>query len=132
MPAPKLYVVFYRPRYGNYQHWALHLELDNEDYIFEVTGSHPNFKRNVVNDGPERSASFHSRLFLGEIQPGEVAMVQHIAAATKVDNDTVHWDCQDYVMDILEELENECIVDEDDDDYKKAKRTLIKRRGPVT
>jgi hypothetical protein len=41
MAYPKLHVVFYRPRYGNYQHWALYLQTGTEHVIFEVTGSHP-------------------------------------------------------------------------------------------
>jgi hypothetical protein len=33
--------------------------------------------------------------------------------AVKVDNDTLHWNCQDYVMEILEGLEEGCVVDLD-------------------
>jgi hypothetical protein len=35
--------------------------------------------------------------------------------AVKVDNDTLHWNCQDYVMEILERLEEECVIDLDSD-----------------
>lgn len=30
MGYPKLYVAFFRPRFGNYQHWVLYLDNDEE------------------------------------------------------------------------------------------------------
>lgn len=41
---------FYRPRYGNYQHWTLYLECGDNDIIFEAVGQHPDFKRNIIAD----------------------------------------------------------------------------------
>ncbi|KAK5260719.1 hypothetical protein LTS03_011385, partial [Exophiala xenobiotica] len=102
-----------------------------KDYIFEVTGSHPNFKRNVMNANPRNSQSYLQMIFLDSINPGEIAMVQRVAQTTAVDNETLEWDCQEYVLDMLEKLEEECIVDEDDENYKKAKRTLKRKRGAI-
>ena len=131
MGTPKLYVVFYRPRYGNYQHWALYLQTDNDNLIFEVTGSHPNFKRNVVKADPRNSQSFVRMIFLDTVSSGDIVTVQNVARTTKIDNETVEWDCQEYVFDMLETLEEECVVDDEDEIYKDAKKELKKKRGAI-
>lgn len=131
MGNPKLYVAFYRPRYGNYHHWALYLETDSDDFIFEVTGSHPNFKRNVVKADPRRSQSFIRMIFVDTVSPSDVVAVQNVSRTTKIDNETVEWDCQEYVLDMLSTLAEECVIDEDEKAYKKAIAELKKRRGPI-
>lgn len=118
--APKLYVVFYRPRYGNYQHWALYLESETENIIFEVIGQHPNFQRNAVSAVPENSRSFISKLYVGVIGKNDVQGVRDAAKTVKVDNETMDWDCQDYVLEILDKLEAEFIL-------RKMTRTIVRR-----
>ena len=130
MGNAKLYVAFYQPRYGNYQHWALYLETDKDDFIFEVSGSHPNFTRNVTRTDPRNSQSFLRMIFMDTVSLNDVPAVQNAASKTKVDNETLEWDCQEYVLDILSTLEEECIVGEDERPYKKAKAEL-KKRGPI-
>lgn len=131
MGTPKLYVAFYRPRYGNYQHWALYLQTDTDKLIFEVTGSHPNFKRNVVKADPRNSQSFIKITFMDTISSGDIATVQNVARTTKIDNETVEWDCQEYVLDMLETLKKECVLNEDDEIYKDSKRELKKKRDAI-
>lgn len=131
MGNPKLYVVFYRPRYGNYQHWALYLQTNTDNLIFEVTGSHPNFQRNVVKADPRNSQNFIRMIFMDTVSPGDIATVQDVARTTKIDNETVEWDCQEYVLDMLEILEEECVVGGDEKTYKDAKKELKKKRGAI-
>ena len=46
-------------------------------------------------------------------------------------NDVCHWNCQDYVIEILDHLEDECIVDGEDESYIKAKKEVKKHFGPL-
>lgn len=55
-----------------------------------------------------------------------------------MDNETSEWDCQDYVLEILDKLEAECLIVDDDDDgdddddegtYKKRKEKLKSMRA---
>ncbi|KXG52958.1 uncharacterized protein PGRI_000080 [Penicillium griseofulvum] len=109
MGNPKLYVVFYRPRYGNYHHWALYVDDEDVPMIFEVIGQHPNFMRNVVKAKAEKSKSFLGKEYVG----------------------TVEWDCQDYVLEILDKLEDEFVLEEDDEDYREARRVLKEKKGAI-
>ncbi|RMZ86476.1 hypothetical protein DV736_g6298, partial [Chaetothyriales sp. CBS 134916] len=129
MPSPQIYVVFYRPRYGNYRHWALYLQSDAGHVIFEVTGSHPNFKKNEVKANPQDSGSYLGKQYVGVISDKDIPAVRKAVAEVKVDNETTEWDCQEYVIDILDKLEEELILEEDDEDYKEARKALRKKRG---
>ncbi|OJD09651.1 hypothetical protein ACJ73_10165 [Blastomyces percursus] len=131
MNSPKLHVVFYRPRYGNFQHCALYLDADDLDVIFEVTGSHPVFQPNVVHSRPERSKNFVGKVFIATISNEDIQRVYDVVSATPVDNDTVEWDCQEYVLDILDKLENEFILEEDDEEYRAAREELKEKRGAI-
>lgn len=133
MGYPKLYVVYYRPRYGNFQHWALYVESEKEkeNLIFEVTGQHPNFRRNVVNARPDRSRSYIGKTFVAVLGEDSVQDVQSAAKSVVVDNETVEWDCQDYVLEVLDKLEDEFVLDGDDEDYREAREDLKKKRGAI-
>lgn len=43
----------------------------------------------------------------------------------KVDNETAYWNCQDYVIEAIDELYDNCIVDEKDKNYKKKKKSAV-------
>lgn len=81
MGSPKLYVIFYRPWYGNCQHCALYLQTD-ASIIFEVTDTHLNFKGNLVKADPRNSQSFISMMFLDTISSSNIATVQSMARTT--------------------------------------------------
>lgn len=57
--------------------------------------------------------------------------MQNVARITKIDNETVEWDFQEYVLDMLKTLEEECVVDENDGTYKDAKKKLKKKRCAI-
>ena len=130
MSGGKLYAVFYRPRYGNYDHWALYLKVGRDDHhIFQVLGEHPNFVKNTARTQPQRSRSFRDAIFLADLNAGDIEQLMDVVKRTPVDNEVSGWDCQEYVLDILQELESECIVDEVDEEYKEAKAEVKGRRG---
>ncbi|PGG98660.1 hypothetical protein AJ80_09497 [Polytolypa hystricis UAMH7299] len=131
MGNPNLYVAFYRPRYGNYQHWALYIESEEENIIFEVVGQHPNFQRNVVYARPDSSKSYSGNVYVATLRKDEVEDVKAAAETVLVDNETVEWDCQDYVLELLDKLEDEYILDGDDEDYQEAMKELKEKGGAI-
>ena len=131
MSYPKLYVAFFRPQYGNYQHWGLCLDDDEEQLMFEVSGEHPNFERNIEKQPPEQLDGFLRKLYVAVISKTDIETVKQVAQTVPVDNDTVEWDCQEYVLDMLDRLEDEFVLDRDDEDYQDARETLGDRRGAM-
>ena len=65
-----------------------------------------------------------------EINAPDVPGLDETVSSMKVPNDIVHWNCQDYVIETLDRLEEECIVDGEDKSYIEAKKELKKHFGP--
>ncbi|KAL5333623.1 hypothetical protein BJX70DRAFT_54969 [Aspergillus crustosus] len=131
MGLPVLSVGIYQPRYGNFQHWALHLHTDFEDLIYEVDGEHPTFTKVTSHGKPTDTSSLIKSLFVGEIGIPDIATVKRVVEEAMVDNETLEWDCQDYVLEILEACEREAVLEENDPDYAEVKEILLHKRGPM-
>ncbi|KAE8135360.1 hypothetical protein BDV38DRAFT_252672 [Aspergillus pseudotamarii] len=128
---PALYVAIYYPRYGNYQHWALHLHTTNKDLIYEVDGEHPSFRKVTSRGKPSDSDSLIMSLLVSEIGDPDVPTVQEAVEAAHVDNETLEWDCQEYVLEILAACEQEAVLDTDDEHYVEVMKFLKSKRGPT-
>ncbi|KAL4952035.1 hypothetical protein BDW69DRAFT_195982 [Aspergillus filifer] len=110
MGKPFLSVAIYRPRYGNFRHWALHLHTDTEDLIYEADGEHPSFTKAASFGKPTDNESFIEAFYVGEIGTPDIATVKRIVEEAGIDNETLEWDCQDYVLEILEACEREAEI----------------------
>lgn len=127
---PKVYIAIYKPRSGNYYHWALYVK-SKPPRIFEVTGSHPDFERNIVESKPESTNRHVESIEVGDVNEGDMKEFRTIMNKVEVDNDTVDWNCQDFVLESLDALTEECVLDEDEEDYKKGvRRAKRKYYGP--
>ncbi|KAL4919571.1 hypothetical protein BDW62DRAFT_37266 [Aspergillus aurantiobrunneus] len=128
MGKPFLSVAIYRPRHGNFQHWALHLHTDFEYLIYEADGEHPSFIKATSVGNPTDNKSFIGSFYVGEIGIADIATAKRIVDEARVDNE---WDCQDYVLEILEACEREAVLDEEDLDYAEVKEIPRQKRGPM-
>ncbi|GAD92331.1 hypothetical protein CIMG_00013 [Paecilomyces variotii No. 5] len=129
MDSPRLYVAFYRPHYGNFIHWALAIEHGDTGVTIQVIGEHPEFERNTIDQRAEDNEGFLNKLFVGVISEADIGLIKALASSQPVDNETVEWDCQDYVLEFLDKLEKEYVLDADDEEYREARQELKKRRG---
>lgn len=129
--APYLAVAIHRPRYGNFQHWALHLHTATSSTIYEVDGEHPHFQKVTSAGHPRDSETFIHSIFVSEVGEPDIATIDAIVDAARVDNETLEWDCQEYVLEILEACEEEGVLDERDGEYWEAREGLRERRGPM-
>lgn len=146
MSCFKLYVAFYKPLpgTGNYQHWALYLaspaDVPDENTVVHVLEAHPTFKASMKTGATISAQAFSPRIFLDqtflcEIQSCDVQQLRDIATEANVDNETLDWTCQDYVVEILEALEEACIIgfdgEEDDQEYDGNKKKVMERYGAM-
>lgn len=117
---PKLYIAMYKPAFGNYEHWALYLDDDGDSTVFEVTGEHGSFTRNSLSTDPESSRRHKRNILVGTLNKQDVPDLFKTMDSVEIDNETTDWNCQDYVLEALQKLAEECIIDEDDEDYKRG------------
>ena len=121
----------YTPVEGNYEHWALYLENGSEHTIYEVTGETPSFKTNVVNTEPKSTRRHKRNIFIADILPTDLPEFHEAVKIVKPDNSTVHWNCQDYVLEIIDQLEENMVVNKDDGEYQDAMKEVKSYFGPL-
>ena len=129
---PNLSVAMYRPGEGNLLHWALYLEDGTRHSIYEVLGEHPHFELNVIKGKkPDHTVRHRRSIFVYEINSNDLPGFEKAIACVKPQNDVVHWNCQDYVIEVLEHLEEEFVIDGEDKLYVKAKKEVKRYFGPL-
>lgn len=127
---PTLYIAIYRARHGNYKHWALYLDDGNDSTIFQVNGQHPTFQKSSTKSTPTRSSSHLTNILVASVRKADVPEVGNAFEDTNVDNDTVEWTCQDFVLEILDKLREDEVIDEDDGDYNIGREEAMEYFGP--
>lgn len=76
------------------------------------------------------SKSFQRQVFVDDLRETDIEFVENAAREVPI-GEAVEWDCQEYVLDVLDRLVEDLVLDEDDEDYKYAREDLEKQRGPV-
>ncbi len=64
---------------------------------------------------PEQRPPLNRLMHLTSLNPADLPTLDKTLRQAKVDNETIHWNCQDYVMEILEALERDCVIDLESD-----------------
>ncbi|KAL4791077.1 hypothetical protein BDV19DRAFT_393440 [Aspergillus venezuelensis] len=64
-----------------------------------------------------RSGSFLRKIHVATISDSDIERVKAAARTVSIDNENVEWDCQDYVLEVLDQLQDDFVLEEDDEDY---------------
>ncbi|KAF2812797.1 uncharacterized protein BDZ99DRAFT_517112 [Mytilinidion resinicola] len=112
-----LYVAIYKPVGGNVHHWALWLEASTWSRLFEANaGGNPG--EYVVSERenvrPNASGRHKSNRFVAQIDDYN-GFIKN-ARSCKAPADSAAWNCQEYVLDVLEAANLDDIID----DYQHA------------
>ncbi|KAJ5513949.1 hypothetical protein N7463_003501 [Penicillium fimorum] len=67
-------------------------------------------------------------LHLYDMDVAKINTIKTVASQVTVHNEIRGWNCQDYVLDLLEALEKEAIVNSKDASYKKQKNLLHEKQ----
>lgn len=130
----RLAVIIYRPLYGNFHHWALEsYSVDSGTHrLFQADGEPNQLKKEtrIVPDPQTSDQNFIKRIIVGEIQRRECATMIGAIDEVEVQNHVSEWDCQDYVLEMLDKLEEEYLFN-DDENYPVIKEKLKSMRGSI-
>ncbi|KAJ9652792.1 hypothetical protein H2198_007974 [Neophaeococcomyces mojaviensis] len=135
---PVLYLRIYGPIWGNYPHWALVLRVDElTTYYLQIFGEPGTFKFSETQGQDPVIAPHREDINIWELAASDVPRVRKAAESTCIDNDTVMWNCQDWCLEVINELEEDYVVgageDEDEEDataWKRLKASLVRKMGP--
>lgn len=114
-----------------YKHWSLFIEgeKDADKNLFHAVGSQCHFRFEEQQSDARNSKSISELFAICEIDGSRVQAVRNIAKAVPIRNDDPTWNCQDYVLDLLDELENNNIVPSSEHPgYDRKKRRLAAKQ----
>jgi hypothetical protein len=130
----KVYVVFYEPEVeGGYKHWAVCLEIDNEDgsdaeyLIIQANGSQGQFRLDMAFKKPEDSSKFIQKAPVFNLWKDAERRIVEIAGGLRIRNEEETYNCQDFVMDLLEAIAQEFLDENDEDDKELIDYYVMQR-----
>ncbi|MCJ1422919.1 hypothetical protein MMC29_000799 [Sticta canariensis] len=129
---PSLSVAMYQSEHGVYEHWALHLQNNTTDTIYEVVGELPNFQTHVLLKSPSATKRHKRSVFLCNINETDMALFENVLATLAPANSPEGWNCQNYVLDVIDELEEKGVIENSNEAYIEAKKQLSEHFGPLS
>lgn len=118
-------------RLSNYYHWALHVYNPTtfSHCQYEVEGEANFLRKNVLSTAPAPSRLL-KEIPVGQILPSSQPLLEHAIDSVLIQNDIFSWDCQDYVIELLDSLEDARLLGSLDD-YALIKRHITLMRGTM-
>ena len=86
---------------------------------------------NVVSEKSTSTNRHKKSILVNDINANDVKKLKKMISSAEFKNSIVHWNCQDYVLEILNKLAEKCIVDEDEKEYKNARNELKNNYGAM-
>ncbi|KAJ5928124.1 hypothetical protein N7466_007080 [Penicillium verhagenii] len=111
--------------------WSLFIETEKntDKTIIQVLGTrHKYFRVIRTPSNPRVSTDLIDLLPLCRIDTSKIEMVKYIADSTHIGNEVVDWSCQDYVLGVLNDLEDAGIINGNDKDYIRNKEVVKSKR----
>ncbi|OQE47429.1 hypothetical protein PENCOP_c001G07666 [Penicillium coprophilum] len=111
---------------GVYKHWGIFIDAPQEEdkVLLQVTGSDGRFRYELEIRDVRQSKKLLELLPLYDMDVAKIDSIKSVASQVTVHNEIRGWNCQDYVLDLLEALEKEGIGNSKDASYKKQKNLL--------
>lgn len=110
---------------GVFKHWGIFIEKPKaeESVLLQVMGSDGRFRYEPETKDVRNSSTrtLEELVYLCDVDVAEISSIETVASKVTVHSEIRGWNCQDYVLDLLDALENEEIVDKEDAGYKSQK-----------
>ncbi|GAB1195710.1 hypothetical protein APSETT444_004973 [Aspergillus pseudonomiae] len=108
---------------GVFKHWAIFIDEPHasEKIMLQARGSDGRFRYEPEYGDARCLSGLHELVFLFDVKDIETGRLKAIAGGLPVRSDIHGWNCQDWVLDFLDTLEEEDIIDGKDSGYKERK-----------
>jgi hypothetical protein len=112
-----------------FKHWAVFLDGEgNDKFMFHALGGEGRFRFEERKSNARQSKSISEVIELCKVKGPHIGTVKRIARQMPIHNEIPVWNCQDYVLEVLEELENAGVVSDEDTDYTEQKEKLAAKQ----
>lgn len=111
---------------GVYKHWSLFINgpTDAEQTILHIIGSSTRYRFQMRNSDSRKSASLSELIYLCDVSASKIDVIKEAAEKAPIHNQYPGYNCQDYVLELLDDLEAKRIIDGKEANYKKKKEVV--------
>lgn len=115
---------------GVYKHWSLFVNgpTDAEQTVLHIMGSSTNYRFEMRASDARKSATLSELIYLCDVPIAKVTSIKEAARQAPIHNEYPGYNCQDYVLDLLDDLEGKRIINGNDANYKKKKEVVKSRQ----
>lgn len=127
-----LRVAISKPIWSEYYHWSLDVFKEDEEthWVVEALGEPYSFTASSDDYNPKSLPRSWRNIHVVRLNDVEIEDIQEVVETVSVRNDLSDWNCQSYVIDILDALEVAKVVNVTPD-YEDIKTALLTMVGPV-
>ncbi|KAJ5107477.1 hypothetical protein N7456_004152 [Penicillium angulare] len=123
-----IYVALYEDD-GAYKHWRLFVDgpTQHEKKILQVMGSSQRYYLDPLNIDARDLPQLLEMIHICDVPTAKIESIEKAGAEAVVHNEFPGYNCQDYVLELLDELEARQIINGGDANYKRQ-LDIMKRK----
>ncbi|KAJ5635666.1 uncharacterized protein N7484_008979 [Penicillium longicatenatum] len=106
---------------GVFKQWGLFIDDENQKNktVLQVKGSDGQFRYEPETKDARRSPDIVDLIYVCNVDVMKANDIKRVASEAAVHNDISGWNCQDYVLDLMELLEETGVLDGSDEEYRR-------------
>ncbi|QKX55091.1 uncharacterized protein TRUGW13939_02183 [Talaromyces rugulosus] len=125
MTTVSLYVAIYNDE-GVYKHWAFFIDgpTDTQKNVLNIMSSSTQYRFERRHGNEHESEILSKIVYICEMEESKIKTTVKIAKTAVIHNEYPGYNCQDYVLEMLDTLEENGVIDGSDENYKKKKEIV--------
>lgn len=106
-----------------FRHWSLYIRHGKNDFeLFELNGSTGNYHYNTGRTGnPQQTSSYLETVQLGSVPSNDIHLIRTLASEQEIRRHW-NWNCQNWIVNLVFELQNQGILSVPDETIEKLER----------
>lgn len=111
---------------GVYKHWGLFMDgpTNSDQIVLQIMGSSTNYRFDPITSDPRESDTLEELIHLCDVPVSKMDAIKDAARNAPIHNEYPGYNCQDYVLDLLDDLEDKGIIDKRDKKYQQKKEIV--------
>lgn len=111
---------------GVYKHWALFIDgpTDPEKIILNIMGSSTRYRFEMRNSNAREEAALLELVYLCHVDNSKINAITDVAQEITIHNEAPGYNCQDYILQLLDELEEKEVLDHGDTSYIQNRKKI--------
>ncbi|KAJ5773546.1 hypothetical protein N7457_008442 [Penicillium paradoxum] len=115
---------------GVYKHWGVFIDASQEEdkTLLQAAGSDGRFRFESETKDSRHSEGLVELVLLCDVNVANITSIKTIASQVTIHNEIRGWNCQDYVLDLLDALEKHAVVNGEDAAYQRQKKLVSSKQ----